>query len=62
MKKRYYVYTWDMDRQSFTPQQGVRCGPYSLFGLRKAFRKLRSMGYAARKNDPSVLVEREPHA
>ncbi len=67
--QRYYVRTWDSDRQQFTSQRGVRAGPYTLFGLRKALRKLRTLGYAAsrlprdvRRNndcgDPSVLVER----
>jgi hypothetical protein len=69
-KARYYVKTWDADRQRFTPQQGVRCGPYTLFGLRKALRKLRALGYPCdyRSNgglsdgDPSVLVYREDPA
>ena len=38
---RYYVATWDSDKQEHTPQKGVRTGPYSLFGLRKAL----GMGY-----------------
>ncbi len=65
----YYVYTWNSESQSFTPQGGVKAGPHRLFGLRKALRKLRTLGYAAsrlprdvRRNndcgDPSVLVER----
>ncbi len=53
---RYYVETWDTDKQDFTPQRGVRCGPYSLFGMRKALRKLREMGYSARKGDWAVRV------
>ena len=44
-KTSYYVETWDTDTQSFTPQVGVRKGPYSKWGLRKAIRKLRAMGY-----------------
>lgn len=66
MNPRYYVQTWDTNKQDFTPQAGVRCGPYSLFGLRKAIRKLRSMGYPCdyrsglgvrmEAGDPSVLV------
>jgi hypothetical protein len=64
---RYRVLTWDIDLQKFTPQKGVRSGPYTLFGLRKALRKLREMGYSARRvfdpdhcgwSDPCVLVER----
>lgn len=56
MRTKYYVKTWDIELETFTPQQGLRTGPYSLFGLRKAFRKLRRMGYAADRHDPSVYV------
>ena len=55
--KRYYVLTWDANLETFTPQEGVRAGPYSLFGLRKAIRALREMGYAASRDDPSVCVD-----
>ena len=55
-RPQYFVYTWDPMKQTFTPQKGVRCGPYSLFGLRKALRKLRGMGY--QMNGPSVYVAR----
>jgi len=68
MTPRYDVTTWDTEAQDFTPQPGVRCGPYSLFGLRKALRRLRDFGYPATRlphtpgdgdvGDPSVLVER----
>lgn len=54
--KRYYVETWDVNTQAFSPQKGVRAGPYSLFGLRRAIRKLRELGYEGRKDDPSVYV------
>lgn len=58
MKKRqYFVTTYDLEKEAFTPQKGVRKGPYSLFGLRRALRSLREMGYMACKGDPSVLVE-----
>lgn len=58
-KPKYRVTTWDVDLQRFTPQQGVRCGPYSLFGLRKALNALRRMGYdTSRGGGHSVLVER----
>ncbi len=61
MRAKYYVRTWDMDLQRFTPQQGVRTGPYSLFGLRAALRKLRTMGYDIKRTfAPSVLIERRP--
>ncbi len=56
MKKRYYVYTWDAEKRDWTPQKGVRCGPWSLWGLRKPLRLLRGMGYSADKDDPSVLL------
>jgi hypothetical protein len=52
--KRYYVETWDTNKQQWTPQAGVRKGPYTLFGLRKAIRKLREFGYQADHRDPSV--------
>ena len=58
-KRKYYrVTTWDTDKQKFTPQIGVRQGPYTLFGLRKAIRKLRDMGYSGSRVDSfSVMVE-----
>ena len=59
VKAKYYVTTWDMDRQEFTPQRGVRTGPYTLFSLRRALRELRAAGYDARKGDCSVLVARD---
>ncbi len=62
MKARYYVQTWDTNKQDFTPQKGVRSGPYSLFGLRKAIRKLRKLGYSVRYRmgygDPAVSIWR----
>lgn len=57
MKTRYFITTWNSDLERFTPQKGVRAGPYSLWGLRKALRALRRVGYPARKGDPSVLVD-----
>lgn len=60
-KRHYYVTTWDADKQEFTPHKGVRTGPYSLFGLRRAIRKLRKLGYpcdysSKGSGDPSVHV------
>jgi hypothetical protein len=55
---RYDVTTWDIEREKFTPQRGVRRGPWSKWGLRKALRRLNEMGYTARKGDAYVLVER----
>lgn len=56
--RRYEVLTWDTDLEEFTPQDGVRKGPYTLFGLRKAIRALQKLGYDGYRNDPSILVER----
>jgi hypothetical protein len=42
---RYEVLTWDPETGEFTPQIGVRRGPYTLFGLRAAIRKLYYLGY-----------------
>ena len=55
---RYYVTTYDIDRGEYTPQQGVRTGPYTQFGLRKAIRALRKMGYDGRRSDASIYVTR----
>lgn len=64
-RRRYYVETWDPEKEQFSPQPGVRTGPYSLFGLRQAIRKLRRMGYSCDycslvgirgRGDPSVLI------
>lgn len=57
---RYYVWTWDTDTQSFTPQAGIHCGPWSL---RRAIRRLRAMGYSCGysskgSGDPSVKIVR----
>ena len=57
-RNRYFVTTWDAEREEFTPQQGVRTGPYGLAGLRKAIRKLREYGYSGTRQDPSIYVER----
>lgn len=60
MKPRYYVKTWDANKEEFTPQKGVRCGPYSLFGLRKALRELNCMGYDTKRDTAhSILVYKE---
>ena len=58
--KRYFVRTWDCDLDRFTPQKGVRVGPYTLFGLRRALLKLQEMGYSTRRGSaPLVLIEDE---
>lgn len=58
-KPTYWIDTWDAEKQKFTPQQGVRGGPYSLFGLRKAIRALRRCGYDGGRQDPSIYVSRK---
>ena len=61
MKAKYYVQTMDWALRKWTPQRGVRTGPYTLFGLRKALRKLQDMGYETdRRGGVSVLVEKRP--
>jgi hypothetical protein len=63
-RKRYEVLTWDSERQRFTPQRGVRRGPYSLWGLKRALRKLQGFGYPCNyrshdcDGDPAVTVGR----
>jgi hypothetical protein len=63
-KPRYEVLTWCPDKQRYTPQQGVRRGPHSLWGLKRALRKLQAMGYPCDYSsyggagDPSVQVWR----
>lgn len=56
----YAVLTYSPATHAFTPQRGVARGPYTLFGLRRAVRLLRRLGYECRRNDPSVLVMRLP--
>lgn len=65
MKPKYIVQTWDMEKHTYTPQQGVRKGPYTLWGLKRALRKLQSIGYSCHRlggywheSDAAVYVER----
>lgn len=60
-KPRYFVLTHDPDRDDYTPQRGVRKGPHSLWGLKRALQNLRNLGYACNRQDPSVYVFREPN-
>lgn len=57
IRRKYYVTTWDTDLQEFTPQKGVRTGPHTWRGLRRALRALQELGYPARRGDSSTLVE-----
>ncbi|MCH8851120.1 MAG: hypothetical protein IID41_00545 [Planctomycetes bacterium] len=56
-RRKYYVTTWDTELEKFTPQKGVRTGPHSWRGLRRALRALQELGYPANRGDPSTLVE-----
>ena len=58
MKHKYYVLTYDWEKEKYTPQKGVRSGPYNIWGLRRALRLLQKLGYEAHRNDSSVLVVR----
>ena len=63
-KAKYEVLTWDHEKHCWTPQQGVRRGPHTIHGLRRALRKLRDYGYSCEYSsahgvgDPSVSVSR----
>jgi hypothetical protein len=62
----YYIETYDAVKETYTPHRGVRTGPWTLFGLRKAIRKLRAGGYPCNYQsrnlccgcDPSVSIYR----
>ncbi len=60
-KDRYEVLTYDIDTGEFTPQQGLKRGPWSKWGLRRALRRLRRMGYEGTRQDNSILVQRINH-
>lgn len=67
----YSVGTWDMEKQAYTPQDGLSVPSFNitLSQLRTALKELRKVGYSAhrrgkrdedgdRPNDTWVLVER----
>jgi len=60
----YYVKTIEPEKDAFTPQKGVRHGPWTKWGLRKAIRQLWALGYSCEYSstlgyeDPSVLIYR----
>lgn len=62
MKPQYFVTTYDYELETYTPQKGVRTGPYTLFGLRVALRRLQTMGYDTCRDNNDVYVERRPPA
>lgn len=68
MKRRYRVRTYDATIGEYTPQDGMKMTGLTLWGVRRALRALRCMGYSAHRvgnsrdghdSDPSILVERE---
>lgn len=61
--RRYEVLTWDMHRQTFTPQDDVNPGPHSLWDLKRALRELQACGYQCDRRhgtcgDSAVYVSR----
>lgn len=54
----YWVFTWDIERRCWSPQIGVKAGPYrTAMKLRKPIRQLRQMGYGYGRRDMlSVLI------
>ena len=59
MKNQYDITTWSTLRQTFTPQRGVRRGPYTLMGLRRASVECREPIKLA-ATDRTTQVERMP--
>lgn len=57
--RRYWVETWNLELQQWTPQIGVPHGPHTLWSLRQALRLLRTMGYQADRDDNYTLVYAE---
>lgn len=59
-KHKYFVTTYDGETKAWTPQRGVRTGPWSQFGLRRALRALRDTGYSITKSSGfMVRVQRD---
>lgn len=64
----YSIGTYDMETQSFSPQDGVPAFNLTLWQLKESMRMLRAWGYSChrwrdedgghRESDPSVYVER----
>jgi len=60
---RYYVHTYDWEKEDYTPQKGVSQGPYTLWGLKRALQLLRAkFGYECTRQDSSILVGKWPPA
>lgn len=60
--RRYYVMTLDPSTGDFTPQKGVRKGPYRLFALRQALRALQHLGYDTRRDNAVAVYIYERNA
>ena len=56
-KPKYRVLVWRADVRRYVPAANVRPGPYGLFALRKALRRLVEMGHSLGSGH-GVLVER----
>jgi len=56
----YSIGTWDINKQSYTPQKGLSVPSFNITKsqLRQALRDLRILGYSANRDDWSILVER----
>lgn len=56
--RRYFVRTWDVEQDNYTPQDGVNPGPHSLWDLKRALRELQACGYQCDRHDSAVFVHR----
>ena len=53
----YSIGTWDVDRETYSPQKGLTVPPFNITRsqLRQAIRELKAMGYRChRKRDPTA--------
>lgn len=55
-KPKYRVLVWRADVRRYVPAANVRPGPYGLFAIRKALRRLVEMGHSLAGH--ATLVER----
>jgi len=68
MRPLYSIGTWDIDLQSYAPQDGVPAYNLTVHELRRSMRMLQSLGHSCHRfrcedgshddNDWSVLIER----
>jgi len=57
VKPKYRVLVWRADVRRYVPAANVRPGPYGLFAIRKALRRLVEMGHSLGSGH-AILVER----